>query len=295
MVPVDCWHCYSGYTVTYFHKYKHTIFYLRKSFRRKRKMVFKNKILALTVIFALILMAAVNYSAAPVKAQSDATIIVLDSVGGTVDPAGTTTYPDGTTVTFTAMPDSQFAFDSWVIATDQGSTSSIENPLTFTVTGGVTYALQASFGQIQAFPGRTIPPSTANPAIVVVLASAGGTINPAPGTYALADATNFDLNAIASSGWQFSHWIITGASTNHGHGQPVNLTPTSNPYNVNHGYGYTYYYQAVFTPVGTTEPTPTPSDVTGGMTNETWIIIGLVIVIVVVVAAFGVFESKRKK
>ncbi len=60
--------------------------------------------------------------------------------------------------------------------------------------------------------------------------------------------------------------------------------PTDNPYTVDHGYGNTYSYQPVFTPTGVTEPTPagatpTPSGGAGGISNEMYIIIALVIVI----------------
>ncbi len=78
----------------------------------------------------------------------------------------------------------------------------------------------------------------ATAAIVVVLAVAGGTTSPAPGTYALADATALNLKATPASGWTFSHWVISGPNLSHG-GYPYTATPTDNPYNVNHGYGNT--------------------------------------------------------
>jgi predicted secreted protein with PEFG-CTERM motif len=60
------------------------------------------------------------------------------------------------------------------------------------------------------------------------------------------------------NGWTFSHWVISGnTSVSHG-GAPVNLEPTDNPYNVNHGYGETYYYQPVFTQSGASM-SPEPS------------------------------------
>jgi hypothetical protein len=80
---------------------------------------------------------------------------------------------------------------------------------------------------------------------------------------------------------------------------PYIATPTDNPYNVNHGYSNRYNYQAVFTPVGSTEPTPTPTGTStgtlGGLTTETGIIIALVVIIIIILIAFGVFASRRKK
>jgi hypothetical protein len=95
-----------------------------------------------------------------------------------------------------------------------------------------------------------------NLAIVVILPAAGGTTTPSPGTYAFDNASSLNLTATPDSGWAFSHWVISGNITSHG-AAPLNLEPTDNPYNVNHGYGATFYYQPVFTQ--TNEPTPSPS------------------------------------
>jgi hypothetical protein len=76
---------------------------------------------------------------------------------------------------------------------------------------------------------------------------------------------------------------------------PYDPTPTDNPYYVDHGYGYTYAYQPVFTPVDSNGSTPTPPPTTEeGLSTETWIIIGLVAVIIVILIAFGVYATRRK-
>lgn len=258
-----------------------------------------NKQLALIMLTTILIVSGLSTVFLAANAQGQATLVVLDSVGGTVSPSGTNTYADGTAVTLTATAtDQTYVFVNWVISTDAGSSTSTENPLTLTAVGGITYAVQAVFQPIQAPPGGTLPTSLTGAAIVVVLASAGGTVSPAPGTYALANAVSLNLQATAQSGWQFSHWTISGSSTDHG-GAPVNLTPTDNPYNVNHGYGYTYYYQAVFTPVGGSVPTPTPSSSTGGsiggLSSDMLIIIALVVVIVVILAAFGAYAYRKNK
>jgi hypothetical protein len=260
----------------------------------------KNKLLTLTLLVALAL-AALSPTLLSVNAQTQATVIMLDSIGGTTTPAaGTTTYPDGTQVTLSATAqDVSFNFGYWIISTDTSSVTITDNPVTIPVSAGTTYTIQAVFNPIQAPAGGSIPSNLATAAIIVVLPSAGGTTSPAPGTYAIDNAANVNLTAMANSGWQFSHWTICGTNTNHG-GAPTNWAPTDNPYNVNHGYGYTYYYQAIFTPAGSSEPTPTPTQGTtggimGGISTETVIIIGLVIVIVVILAAFGVMMMKKNK
>ena len=110
----------------------------------------KSKIFVLALVVSLLALATISVS---VQAQSQATVIVADSAGGSTDPAaGTTTYPDGTQVTFTATPDAAFTFQYWVFSTPDGSSQSPENPVTIPVSGGVTYNVNAVIQQIQAVP-----------------------------------------------------------------------------------------------------------------------------------------------
>lgn len=266
--------------------------------KRRILNLLKTKILVLSMIFALLLTSAI--STTTVTAQSDATVIVQASTDGTTDVTGTTTYADGATVTINAMSDAGFVFSSWVVSPSDGSGDMVmyDNPLVFTVTGGVTYTVIPVFIIPSSIPGRTLPTDLSTAAIVVVLPSAGGTTMPPPGTYAMANAEALDLTAMPSNGWQFSHWTIYGVDTGHG-AAPANFNPTDNPYNVNHGYGATYSYQAIFVPVGSTEPTPTPTptpaETIGGMSTETWIIIALIVVIVVILIGFGIYASRSKR
>jgi len=226
------------------------------------------------------------------------TVNIVSASGGTTDPAGIKTYEFGTALTVTATPDSIHAFQNWVISQSGGSSDIVtsENPLTMAAAGEVT--ITPVFVLPEPIPGRPIPSDLSNSAIVVVLSSAGGTTSPSPGTYALANAEKFDLTAIPNDGWQFSHWTISGYDTGHGT-SPTNWMPIDNPYNVNHGYGATFTYQAVFAPEGTAEPTPTPSSTSteniGGMSFETWIIIALVVVIVVILIGFADYASRNRK
>ena len=236
-----------------------------------------------------------------VEAQGDATVVFLTTLGGTTDPSGTQTYPDGQQITMTATPtDETFVFERWIIQADATTSEDFNNPASLTVMAGVTYAIEAVFAPLLPPPTvPALPTDLSAAAIVVVLPSAGGTTSPAPGTYALADATQLQLTATPNSDFQFSHWVISapsGTPTNHGTAG-FDPNPTDNPYTVDHGYGNTYRYQAVFTPTGVTpvptggaSPTPTPIM---GMSMETWIIIALVVVIAIILIAF-VFSSRRR-
>jgi hypothetical protein len=249
-------------------------------------MVKLSRIFTLTMLTSLLLM---SFLTLVVNAQSQGTAVIVPSVGGTTAPdAGTYNYADGTTQQFTATPDTGFIFSSWTISTSSGSSISSDNPLSLPMIAGVTYEIQANFDPLQAIPGvPNIPSNMANAAIVVLLSSAGGTVSPAPGTYAFDDASSFNISATANSGWTFSHWVISGPLDNHG-GFPFTPTPTDNPYNINHGYGATYTYQAVFNPVGASPgPSPTIPEFSG--------LFVVVIAVVLVAIALGTFAVKRRK
>jgi hypothetical protein len=273
-------------------------------------MVKRLKVFALTLLMSFLVFAALSASNINVQAQGQATVAVLDSIGGTVSPSGTSTHADGSSVTFTATPsDMNSVFQYFVIYDDSAATIVTDNPATITVSGGHTYAVQAVFNPVLPAPGSPgLPSDMSNAAVVIVLASAGGTTTPGPGTYALADATSLELTAHPADGFVFSHWVISGSDLATGHGDyPFTSTPTDNPYNVNHGYGNSYSYQAVFQPVGTTEPTPsggspgttgTPSGGGGfgGLSMDVWwaIIAGIVILAVLLIA-WAIYSSRRRR
>jgi hypothetical protein len=247
-------------------------------------MIKTRKIFAMTLLISLLVMAAF---ASVIQAQGQATVNMLNSIGGTTDPApGTNTYADGTSVTFTATEDSSFFFINWIIATAEGSSIVADNPITIPVVGGTTYDVQAVFSPILPVPGvTTIPANLATAATVVVLTSAGGTVSPAPGVYALADATSLKLQAMPDSGWVFSHWVIAGPNLSHG-GYPYTAQPTDNPYTVDHGYGNRFSYQAVFTPEGSTEPTPTVPEFSSLAT--------IIVALALAAIAFGTYTFRRR-
>lgn len=248
-------------------------------------MIKNTKIFALTILSTILLLAAFNASFVGLKAQSNASVTVLDSIGGTTDPAaGTYSYADGTSVTFTATETTGYAFQYWIVSTDAGANTAAVSSITIPVTGGVSYSLQAVFTPIQFPPSGVAVTNFATAAIVVVLPATGGTTSPPSGTYGLENATSLMLTATPASGWTFSHWVISGTPLTHG-AYSFTATPTDNPYNVNHGYGNTYSYQAVFTPTSTS-PSPTIPELSS---------LSVVIVAVLLAAvALGTFAYKKK-
>jgi hypothetical protein len=245
------------------------------------------QVFALILLASALLLAATNPGIQSVKAQGQDTVVIYASVGGTTNPTeGTYNYTDGTAVTITANPGIGFEFVNWAVASAAGANTFVDNPLVITVSESA-YAVQAMFQPINYISPATS--STSNNAIVVVLAAVGGTTTPAPGTYALANAANLNLTATPDSGWVFHNWIIGGSPLTHG-AYSFTDTPTDNPYNVNHGYGNTYTYQPVFSPISTTtSPTPTVSE----FSTEATIIIAVVLVTVLI--AFGTYAYSKRK
>jgi len=247
------------------------------------------QVFALILLTSALLLAAINPNIASVKAQTQATVTVLTSIGGTTAPSGNTTYNDGTAVTLTATAGEGFVFQYWEIASSAGSYIDYDNPATLNVSGGVTYAVQAVFQPAQVPPAGVNVTNYATAAIVVVLAAVGGTTSPVSGTYALENATQLNLTATPSSGWKFDHWVIGGSPLTHG-AYSFTDTPTDNPYNVNHGYGNTYTYQPVFSPTSTS-PTPTPT--IPEFSTQATIIIAVLLVSVSII--FGAYTYRKRK
>ncbi len=245
----------------------------------------KNIFVALLTLTAILLL-AVNPSIIAVKAQSQATINILASIGGSTDPpTGPATYNAGTSVTLTATADNGYAFQYWIISSPSGANIVFDNPASLTVSGGVTYSAQAVFQVLNAaYPPSvltgTVTNVTSNQAVVILLPAIGGNTKPGPGTYTFTDATAFNISATPLSGWRFDHWVIGGYPLSHG-AYSFTDTPTDNPYNVNHGYGYTYSYQPVFSPTTIPEFSPVGTAI-------------LAIILVVAAVGAGAFAIKKR-
>jgi hypothetical protein len=223
------------------------------------------------------------------------------------------------------------------VPTDIDSLVFTTNPANITCGYGYTFQYQAVFT-----PANPTTTPTNNTAVVIILPSLYGTTSPAPGTYTYDLGSNITLMATPSSGYAFHYWVVSGNVTpSHEPGQPNyiidpdtgeiigsiprppiptgidSLVFTTNPANITCGYGYTFQYQAVFTPavsaspspsptasptpsatasptpVVTATPTATPESTSGGLSME--VIVAIVVVVIIIIVVIAAVMMRRKK
>jgi hypothetical protein len=269
-------------------------------------------------VFLLILLAStiVLFVLNPTaSAQNEtATAVITATAGGTTDPApGTYNYNNGSTLNIKAIPDNGYVFEYWVISGNytlglyspqifvpnpegivgtfpiipppseisQSSVVIAQSTLSIICGFGYTFEYHAVF----APTSQVVSPANA---IVIVLSSVGGTTNPKSGTYTYPEGEKIDIQATADSGYEFQYWIISG------NGVPGNydIIDTTNPTNVTCGYGYTYDYQPVFTPVASNVATGTPTEYFYAAIIAAVV---LAIIAVIAIAAALMYRSRSKK
>lgn len=247
-------------------------------------MNYKTKILALVLILSALLIAA-NSSILTAKAQTNDSVYIYNSLGGTIATSGTTlpggsSYPfaNGTAVNLDANASEGYKLLCWEEVTSAGGCTSTSATLTL-VPATSSSAVQALF--IPTGNSTTTSPSTGTSA-VTVLSSAGGETNPKPDTYNnyTIGSTN-TFTATPGSGFKFLYWIVIPAS---GQGNvydtsTLSLNITANSCGI----------QAMFI--------PTDSDVTLSSIVPEYSSVGIFILAAVLVAvAMGTFiVSKRNK
>jgi hypothetical protein len=228
---------------------------------------YKQKIAASILVLAtMLLLVTFNLSGNLVKAQTSAdsvTVIIPPSIGGTTNPAaGTYTYTTNDTQTLTAIPDSGYVFQYFIVSGDytSGHTPAVPTNVTDPDTGevigvfpslpsspatgidnlvitanpilishgfGYTYTWQAVFASISS-TSPTPPPSGqgSSTVTVVIEPTTGGTTNPASGTYTYTTTQPTQtLTATPSAGYVFKYFIVSGDFTS-GHTPviPTNFT-----------------------------------------------------------------------
>jgi len=251
-----------------------------------------------------------NATPSPPATGETANVVVASSLGGSTTPGpGAYVYAYGATIKLQATASSGYKFLYWTIkgsytpnhnqppinypeqaaedpefvpsfpspsqvAEDSLITST--NPLQIICGYGYTFVYQPVFVP-------TTPAAATSDAIVKVVDSIGGSTNPGSGTYHYANGTTIHLEATPSSDYSFQYWVAVGED---GHATTV----SDNPTNIICGYGYTYTYQPMFAPKGTST--------TSTSTNEMYfyVIIAVLAILAVVGLVLAVmYRGKIKK
>ena len=164
-------------------------------------------------------------------------LTITSTAGGTTyPPPGAHSYPEGTTVTVTAITDAGYLFDHWEL---DGAVRT-ENPVN--VFMDRDHTLHAVFVAIPP-PEHTL----------AISSTAGGTTDPAPGFYRYPEGTVTRVTAIPDAGYLFDHWLLNG------------VTRTENPINVLMDRDHALH--AVFVAIPPPEHTLTISATAGGTTS----------------------------
>jgi len=251
-----------------------------------------------------------NVTPSPPATAETANVVVASSVGGSTTPSpGAYVYAYGATIELQATANSGYRFLYWTIkgaytpnhnqppinypeqaaedpefvpsfpspsAVAEDSLITSSNPLKIICGYGYTYVYQPVFVP-------TTPATATSDAIVNVVNSIGGTTNPTPGTYYYANGSIINLQATASSGYDFQYWVAVGED---GHATTI----SDNPTNINCGYGYTYSYQPMFAPTGSTPASTSTPEI------YFYVIIAVLAILVVVGLVLAVmYRGKAKK
>jgi hypothetical protein len=136
------------------------------------------------------------------------TLTITTTTGGTTNPApGTYTYGSGSSVGVTALPSANYFFDHWVL---DGSPAGTANPISVLMNNNHT--LRAVFSLINY--------------TLTITTTAGGTTNPAPGTYTYASGSSVNVAATPYNNCKFVRWQLDGSN--------VTDNPITVPMNGNH-------------------------------------------------------------
>ena len=228
------------------------------------------KATAITLVLLASTLMLASFAVNTTRAQTDtqAVVILLDSVGGTTSPApGNYTYDNGTFIIFSAVPSDGFAFQYWIVSgsytpghtgnqvgylTDPDTGLPLQLPHPNTLTGidaltftanpanitcgyGYTYSYQPVFAPVSATGPTPTPvpqtsPATSGDQVIKILPAIGGTTTPGPGTYTQASGTTITMTATAAAGFAFHYWIASGSYTPGHLSQPQYIPDVTDQY-----------------------------------------------------------------
>jgi hypothetical protein len=128
------------------------------------------------------------------------TVTISNATGGTTDPApGQYQYPGGNQAKVTAIPDSGWWLDHWLLdGTNFGNSTTIE------------FNLDGNHSVRPVFASNTLPASF----MLAINSADGGTTIPPPNTYTYSYGENVTVTATPKSGSSFKYWVVDGKNMN---------------------------------------------------------------------------------
>jgi hypothetical protein len=253
-----------------------------------RKAIKNLKILTLSLIALVLFIVAINPGISTVKAQTQDSVYVYTSVGGTISSTGTNltggtsyNYTNGQAVSFTAQPDAGCKFLFWTSASPSGTNISTDNPFVYNISS-TECAIQAMFIP-SANTSIASSSSQTGTAPFDVPISLGGTTTPATGIY-----TNYSIGQVVSftadpgSGFKFLYWLVPAAT-----GGAVSIV-TSNTLDFNVT-ANACAIQAFFAPTNSNITLPSIPTV-----NEFSSAATILVVAILVIVAFGTYRYTKK-
>jgi len=128
------------------------------------------------------------------------TVTISPATGGTTDPApGQYTCPPGNQARVTAIPNSGWWLDHWLLdGSNFGNSTSIE------------FSLDGNHTVRPVFASNTLPGSF----MLAINAADGGTTDPSSGTYTYSYGENVTVTATPNSGCSLKYWVVDGQNVN---------------------------------------------------------------------------------
>ncbi len=163
------------------------------------------------------------------------TLTITTTTGGTTNPAsGIYTYSAGSYADVTALPSANYMFDHWVL---DGSPAGSVNPISILMNSNHT--LHAVFSLINY--------------TLSITTTAGGTTDPAPGTYVYTSGSSAVVTATPDINYKFIHWEIDGSNVTD---NPITVLMNKN-YTLHAVFQLLTYRLTILSSTGgTTDPAP---------------------------------------
>jgi len=175
--------------------------------KKKLALIFIVALIILVTLLAILMMPPPGPRISPQTTPPTYTLTITHTTGGTTNPApGNYTYLENTTVTVNATAFTDYVFNHWEL---DGSKVASAPPIY--VTMDANHTVHAVFKPLYT---------------LTITSTAGGTTDPAPGSYQFVEGTVVNVTAIPKESFTLVNWELDGV--NQGAPNPINVTMDAN-------------------------------------------------------------------